>query len=179
MNTTDCIKSISREIAGHTVTVNWYPDDTCEAPWDREDGHGPVSEWRHKDSKKPGEMILAEDHRYCRFYDFAEAVRIARRDGWDAPPYGQGTPGERAHRAAMADFEYLRSWANDEWQYVGYVVEIDGEEYAKGFSDGSLWGIDSLSMDQFEQEAFECAEEFLTREASAAFDAACRDVATI
>jgi hypothetical protein len=176
MNTTNAIHSTSREIAGRTVTVNWFPDYDSPAPWDHEDGHGPVSDWTRRD-KQPGEMVLCEDRGTRRFYDFSEAVAIARRDGWDCEPYGQGTPGERAHRAAMADFQHLRGWCLDEWQYVGYVVEIDGEEFPE--IEGSLWGIDSPSMDYFEKEAFATVAEFLTREDAACFDAACRDVATL
>lgn len=60
-------------------------DEDHGAPWDEEDGHGPVSGWERRD-KRPGEMILSEDHGARRFYDFAEACRIARRDGWGFLP---------------------------------------------------------------------------------------------
>lgn len=60
-------------------------DDIHGAPWEEEDGHGDVSEWTTRD-KLPGEMVLSEDGRSKRFYDFAGACRIARRDGWGFLP---------------------------------------------------------------------------------------------
>lgn len=60
-------------------------DDTHGAPWEEEDGHGDVSEWTRRD-KLPGELVLSEDGRSKRFYDFAGACKIARRDGWGFLP---------------------------------------------------------------------------------------------
>lgn len=60
-------------------------DDCHGAPWEEEDGHGDVSEWTTRD-KLPGEMVLNEDGRSKRFYDFAGACKIARRDGWGFLP---------------------------------------------------------------------------------------------
>src|SRR5687768_10976075 len=103
---------------GYELIARIEHDDCQETPWDRECGHGPVTEWTTR-AKQPGERVLVEDHGSSRYYDFAEAVRIAKRDGWDAPPYGQGTKGQRATRAAEADFNRLRRWCNGDWEYVG------------------------------------------------------------
>ena len=108
---------------GYTAVVKIEPDEFCGEPWKECDGHGPVSDWEHRD-KRPGELILNEDHGSKRFYDFAEAVKLARRNGWNTKPYYDSnieTAGERAHRAAMADYENLRAWCNDEWRYI-YVL---------------------------------------------------------
>jgi hypothetical protein len=77
------------EEAGATFRVTFPYDDSSDAPWEREDGHGPVSDWRNgrytytgRPSKAPGERPLCSDGGSARFYDFAEACRIARRDGW-------------------------------------------------------------------------------------------------
>ncbi len=122
------------EIAdGLTIHVDVVPDESMGAPWEEHDGHGIVSKWTSR-TKNPGEMILAKDRGNYRYYDFAETVKVARRDGWGAEG---ATPGERAHRAALADFNRLRDWCNDRWQWVGVVVRI---------SDGpaeSLWGVES------------------------------------
>lgn len=59
--------------------------DMHGAPWEEEDGHGDVSEWTTRD-KLPGELVLSEDGRSKRFYDFAGACKIARRDGWGFLP---------------------------------------------------------------------------------------------
>jgi hypothetical protein len=133
-------------------------DDEQDAPWDRECGHGPVSDWTTR-AKQPGERILNSDGRSRRYYDFAEAVKIAKRDGWDAPPYGEGTKGQRAARAAEADFKRLRDWCNDHWSYVGVVVsvELDGEEIDSHAA--SLWGIESDCRDYLREVAGELFDE--------------------
>jgi hypothetical protein len=66
---------------GVLLRVNIEHDDSHGAPWDEHDGHGPVSDWTRRD-KRPGELILSTDRGFKRFYDLAEANRIARRDGW-------------------------------------------------------------------------------------------------
>lgn len=55
------------------------------APWEEHDGHGPVSEWESR-AKLPGEIIINQDGESRRFYDFAAACQIARRDGWGFLP---------------------------------------------------------------------------------------------
>jgi hypothetical protein len=145
--------------------VTFPSDDMQSPPWELHDGHGPVSEWTTR-AKRPGEIILSQDRSSRRYYDFAEAVKIAKRDGWDAPPYKQGTRGEQAVRAVRADFKYLRGWANDEWTYVGVVVELldaNGEGTGKR---QSVWGIESEADDYLEETARELASELLYDEAA-------------
>lgn len=147
-----------------TFRVTFPFDDTCEAPWERGDGHGPVSEWTRR-AKRAGERELASDHGHKRFYDVQEAMKIAKRDGWDAEPYG-GSKGEKAARAVEADFEFLRRWCNDQWHYVGCVVALldgDGEEV----ESTSLWGIESDSREYLDEVARELADE-LSESADAA-----------
>ena len=130
----------TRRHGAMSFRVEWCYDTDANAPWDREDGHGPVSDWTSRD-KRPGEMILGSDRRMHRFYDFAESVKIARRDGWDTKPYGTRKPGERAHAAAMADYNYMRQWFDQQWWYCGIVVTLldaDGEPDV----NASLWGIE-------------------------------------
>jgi len=69
------------EKGGYRFRVNIEDDDTFDAPWERDDGHGPVSDWTSRD-KLPGERVLNTDHGRKRYYDVAEATRIAKRDGW-------------------------------------------------------------------------------------------------
>jgi hypothetical protein len=152
------IHTESIEHNGATITINWFPDEDMGPPWDNEDGHGPVSDWTSR-AKLPGERVLNEDHRSYRYYDFAAAVKLAKKDGWEAKPYKTGTPGERANRAAEADYEWLRRWCNDDWHYCGYQLEVDGFAY-----EDSLWGIDSDSIDSLTKEAFDAAKAWLDRE---------------
>ena len=140
------------ELQGRTFQAFTAPDDSGDAPWDSCDGHGPVSDWRRRESKRAGELVLCEDRGSCRFYDFAAAVKLARKDGWDTPPYKQGTPGERAERAATADFKFLREYCRGDWYYVGVIVECDGER-------DSLWGIESCAGEYLKETAHELAQE--------------------
>jgi len=79
--------TITCEVDGFKATATLHHDDGSEAPWDSECGHGPVSDWTSR-SKAPGERVLCEDRRgRRRYYDFAEAVAIAKRDGWGFMPY--------------------------------------------------------------------------------------------
>ena len=105
---------------GHTFIVSVDHG----APWKEEDGHGPVSEWTSRD-KKPGEWVLSSDRGSKRFYDAAEATRIAKRDSWGltdeekaklATKLGRtATKGEVTAEAVRLDFEHLRGWANDKY----------------------------------------------------------------
>lgn len=89
---TDQIDSFDFEHAGRTFRAAILADYDHGAPWDNEDGHGPVTDWERR-AKAPGELVLCGDGRgglgtdYARrFYDFAEAVQIARRDSWGFLP---------------------------------------------------------------------------------------------
>lgn len=73
------------ETIGTSYSVRIEHDHDYGAPWDNEDGHGPVSDWTTR-AKRPGEMVLSESYGKKRFYNFAEACRIARRDRWGALP---------------------------------------------------------------------------------------------
>lgn len=130
------------EIDGRDFAVTIDRDDIGE-PWEWEDGHGPVSDWTMRD-KAPGEMVLAEDRGFRRYYDFAEACVIARRDGWGSPNDAGMTARQKAAKAALADYEYLRAWCNDDWQYSVVTVEdtvtgfyecLGGVEYWPCYSD--------------------------------------------
>ena len=116
--------NITCEVDGFACTATVYRDTDHGAPWDAEDGHGPVSEWTRR-RKRAGELVLCEDRGSRRYYDFAEACRIARRDGWRLRPEH---PSDKepcvASEAARADFEYLRTWCNNEWHYVGVDVTV-------------------------------------------------------
>lgn len=69
----------------YTLTVRTEYDSDYGTPWDNDCGHGPVSDWTTRD-KRPGELVLSSERGSARFYDYAEACRIARRDGWGFLP---------------------------------------------------------------------------------------------
>lgn len=144
---------------GLTFSFEMKHDWDHGAPWIEEAGHGEVSDWTRRD-KLPGEMILCEDRGARRFYDFAGAVKTAKRDGWNAKPYdipGE-TKGQRAHKAAMADFKRLQDWLYDRWHYVGVIVTC---EDLPGRPSESLWGIESDADEYLDEVARELASELI------------------
>ena len=60
-------------------------DEHHGTPWENEDGHGAVSDWTRR-KKLPGEIVLAEDRGSYRYYDYAEACKIARKEAWGYLP---------------------------------------------------------------------------------------------
>lgn len=72
----------------YTLTATTEYDNSHGAPWQECDGHGPVSEWTTRD-KLPGELVLCSDHGCKHYYDYAEACRAARAEGWGFLPAPQ------------------------------------------------------------------------------------------
>lgn len=154
------------EHKGRRFTVRHYLDEGHEPPWESSEGHGPIRE-DYQRGKRPGERVLAPtgSRDVWYLYDWAEAVRIAKRDGWDAPPYGEGTKGQRAARAVAADFEFIRGWLNDDWHYIGIEVTLLGAGDEETGHIASLWGVESCG--DFPAEcARELADECLYEAAS-------------
>jgi hypothetical protein len=152
-------ETIAATTKGFVITARLEHDSGMEPPWTC-DLHGPVSEWTHR-CKAPGERILCTDRDARRYYDVAEATRIARRDKWDAPPYGEGTAGQRAARAVEADFRNLKAWCNDEWYYVGVVLSVARNGIELDACAASLWGIESNSGEYLTEAANELVDEAL------------------
>jgi hypothetical protein len=156
------------EVDGRTFRATVERDDHMEAPWDEHDGHGDVSDWTTR-NKRPGEWIIASDGRNKRFYDFAGAVKKARAEGWDAPPYKTGTRREQAARAALRDFEHLKAWCDDEWFWVGVIVTplCDCCDSPDGNAAESLWGIESSDESYLKEVALELAGQIAPARAAA------------
>jgi hypothetical protein len=158
----DLYKTI--EIDGTQFNVYVFPDDCHYAPWEECDGHGPVSEWTSR-AKKPGEIELYYDNGWRYYYDFQEACRIARRDGWGCSfPDETMTKRQIAARAARDDYDRLRHWCNGDWGYVNVQVclcdddgdEVDGESEIMG-------GFESDDKDSINNIASQLAQEILRR----------------
>jgi hypothetical protein len=156
------------EVDGYRFMVGIDHDQDMGAPWDEHDGHGPVSEWTSRD-KRPGEVKVNSERGSYRYYDLAEANRIAKRDGWGlaekdkaelAKQLGrEPTRGEIRAAAVRKDLDYIEGWCNDSWQWqwvrVVLVVGEDDEEDTS-FED-SLGGIDGSDDDYIE----ECARDMI------------------
>lgn len=159
---------------GREFRVEFPYDLSIDAPWEREDGHGPVSGWRYGDSctgrpvKAPGERVLCTDRRSFRAYDFAGALKLAAKDGWGlgdedrqklAARLGrEPTRREIQVQAVEQDFDRLRRWCANDWGYVGVIVT----DTATGQVE-SLWGIESDATDYLAEVAHELADEIARR----------------
>jgi hypothetical protein len=144
---------------GWKAIVNVKPDEGMGPPWKEHDGHGPVREaGTLRDilsDKRPGEKVLMTYHRdVVGFYDFAEAVKMAKRDGWGAPEGWTCTNGGRKHScgkgcvavaAAEADYRRMLGWCKGSqaggWDWCGVVVTVLDAEGAV-VDHQSLWGIE-------------------------------------
>jgi len=144
---------------GLTFRVTKEHDADVCAPWEWEDGHGPVRESGHgpRRPKRGGELRLGS----WSLYDFAAACKIALRDGWNGCRNR-----EEAAQAARADYDNMQAWCNDEWSYIGVVVtllDVDGNETD---AQQSIWGVHDAGTyaDTLAQElAEDCAREIADR----------------
>ena len=133
---------------GETFRVNFEHDADAGYPQDNCDGHGKVrrSNYAHTESrsdKKPGERPLNNPGRneYQFYYDWADACKQAKKDGWNTPQYDAPN---RVERAVKADFEFLRGFLNNDWEYVGVIVsrlDSNGEETGE---TESLCGVETF-----------------------------------
>jgi hypothetical protein len=171
-----------------TLRFSLERDDSTEAPWITDCGHGPVSGWTTRD-KEPGERLLASDRRSCRFYDYAGAMELAKRDGWglDRPALAEltrklgkaPTAGQIREASVDADFENLRAWCADEWFYGLVSVELVDEDDCEIASD-CLGGVESCG-DYWRECAAEMADRLLAEHANESAEReswACRDSVT-
>lgn len=117
------VRSEERLIGERRFLIEWVSDHDHDPPWENCDGHGPVSGWVRRD-KHPGELVLNKIRDVSRFYNYAEAVRIALKDGWGCADSVGLTKRQIAAKAARQDFEYLLGYCTDEWSYCGIQVTM-------------------------------------------------------
>jgi hypothetical protein len=85
------------------------------------------------------------------YYDFAATVKIARTQ-WGAKS------GKEAAELAMADFNRLYGWCNDDWCFV--ILTVEGEN---GESE-CIAGIESDDAEGIKDIASQLAQELYERE---------------
>jgi hypothetical protein len=161
----DVYKIETIEHNGHSFRVEYLTDDTQETQWEWADGHGTVSDWTSRD-KRPGEVVLCTDGRSRRYYDMQGAIQTAKADGWSCDSaLPTDTKGQKAVKAAQADYEYLRAWCANDWWYSCLHVSLldpDGEELED--YDDYLGGVeDGYYRNTGDQYALEMASGILTR----------------
>lgn len=139
------------EHLGITVRIEYFHDADHGLPWEECDGHGPVRKsnhrhgvnWSTNGDKQPGERPLncPDRNEYQFYYDWQTAMKIAKRDGWNAEPYDAPN---KALRAVQADFDFLRSFLNEEWCYVGIVCTVLDAEGEETTDADSCWGFETF-----------------------------------
>lgn len=140
------------EHCGVTVRIDYFYDSDHGFPWDECDGHGPVRKsnhrhgvnWSTNGDKKPGERPLnCPDHNdYQFYYDWQQAMKIAKRDGWNTAPYDAPN---KALRAVQADFNFIHGFLNDQWHYAGIVCTVLDSDGDGTEETDSCWGFETLN----------------------------------
>ena len=144
-----------------TFKVAFLEDSDMAPPWENSDGHGPVSEWTTRD-KKPGEAVLCYNRASKRYYDWAEATRIAKRDNWGISEEQlkawtlerKGVAPTKkmiAQQAVQNDFDFLYSWANNGWGYVVVLVTLLDQDGDETDITESLGGVETWKNYHYEQ----------------------------
>jgi hypothetical protein len=171
------------EVKGIVFNVSFDYDDISEYPWDCCDGRGPVriSNNPHRDGKsdkRPGEVPMNSPSRneYQFYYDWQEAIKIAKRDGWNAQPYDAPN---KAERAVKADFDYLRGFINGDWQYVTVTVEnVETGESGESENVGMVETYKDYHL-EYAKEIAESMADSAIKENEEADYWRCRDVETM
>ncbi|MBN3762368.1 hypothetical protein [Burkholderia sp. Ac-20365] len=181
------------ESGGFTFRVKIVADTDMGAPWKEHDGHGEVSEWTGRDKRPGEIVLCTDrrSRRYYDWqvsmkiarrdgWGLCDEDKTALIKSLAAPGIvGRGThqgigrpgrdpakpltQGEITAEAVRRDFAYLRGWCNDDWQWVGVVVELLDEdgEVIDDVND-SLWGIESGADDYLRETAQGMAEGLAT-----------------
>lgn len=154
------------EIDGCIFTWWTERDDDNDAPWERCDCFGIVSDWTSREKKRPGEKVLQEDRGHYRLYDWAATMKLALCEGWGIDDEKlvrleqhlgrKATRKEIVEAAVQGDFEFLQGWCNNEWHYIGVVVKSEDTGEIS-----SLWGIENEEEAYQEEVAQNLARELL------------------
>lgn len=153
----DCYETRDIEKDGKTYRVEFIVDYDLGAPWEEHDGHGVVSDWECRD-KKPGEVVIASDRGWKRFYDVAATTRIAKRDKWgvsDADTSNM-TKAQIVALAVKRDLERMRGRCNDKWHWCGVsVFPLTADGYELRSKTEALWGVESDAGEYFDEIIYE------------------------
>lgn len=161
------------EHSGRRFEAALFPDDTNEAPWDNEDGHGPVRFIEDSEPLARGETVLHDERRGRWVYGFGAALVQAAREGWGlgaddlarlASRLGKKpTKAQIRAESVRKDMEHLRGFLSGDWCYIGVSVRIigpDGEPEGRDYSH-ALWGVESSGY-YWEEIAAQLADEILS-----------------
>ena len=174
---------------GLTAEIRVERADDMGPPWEEHEGHGEVSKWTSRD-KRAGEWVLASDCGSHRYYDAAGAMKTARKYGWGisesdaaalAAKLGRTpTKGEICAAAVLADFEHLRDWCENRWEWLWYSVEVT-DAHGNAVADDSCGGFDG-DTEYFRGQIADClnrAQEQNAKEETERAHWEARDVETV
>lgn len=128
-------------------------DEDYGPPWKECDGHGEVECTRRTLENWERDWVLRWDGYDKLVYDYKASLEIAKRDGW-----GCGRPED----AVKADFDYLYGYCNDDWWYVGIIVQLYDEDGLL-IDEDSCWGFETSSMSYLFEEARSWAAHMLKK----------------
>lgn len=131
---------------GREFAVTSVYDDFGDTPWDFCEPIFKPTEWTRRD-KNPGELVIADDRGYRRYYNFSGAVKALRKSG---------VTGENAAKVARAEFEYFRGWCNGKWHYhVVFVAPMITDEHGDEVPDEnhyeSVGGVEDIDPQPYER----------------------------
>jgi hypothetical protein len=160
------------EHAGLTFMVAIEHDYNMGRPWEEHDGHGPVRTsrtdgWGRWNSKRAGEVVLSSDRFTCWLYDVAEALRIAKRDGWGLSPKNRAKLADKLKReptakevraeAVRLDMEHLRGWLEGRWHWCIVVVTLLDTDRDETWEYDTIGGIESDAGEYLDEVAADLA----------------------
>lgn len=181
---------------GHTFKVEYSRDDDMREPWKENDCHGVVSEWTSRDKAPGERVLVEDRSHKRYYDVQASMRRARKDQwgpihcatcgeesssdtpgGWQA--YAKGvhatekdhafkreSAGQQAARAVEKDYDYLRAWCHDEWEWTNvHVILLDDDEEETNEEEW-LGGCESGYRDNgryLTEVAYELADEILAR----------------
>lgn len=122
-------------------------DSDCGPPEKECDGHGPTQWVHHCLEDWERDWVLCWDGYSKLLYDVREARKQAKRDGWC-----MAKSDAEIKVAVQGDFDYLYGYYNDDWHYVGIVVELLDENDVV-IDEWSCWGFETSDPMYLDSEA--------------------------
>lgn len=126
------------EVNGRQYIAYTAYDDSAELPWDNDcQLDNVVSDWCYcrygRPTKAPYERIINSDRGAYLAFDTRRYMAIAKEHGCTR---------QQAHEQCLAAFERCRRFVDDQWHYIGVIVECLDEE-GEVIGEDSIWGIES------------------------------------
>jgi hypothetical protein len=179
----DTLDTRTLEYRGLRFKVCHVADPDHRAPWEEYDGHGVVTDWlsieqqAERDRTKFYPLGTMQRDGSQRFYDMDASIRKAIAEQWGVNDEeraklkagrldgAEASEAQVLHRAVVLDRDYLNAWCNDEWQYIGVVVQL--QDAGELVPTQSLWGIESNDTAYLAAVARELADQVIDEANSA------------